>query len=183
MHFYQRKIRSTSALGYILPSSMYFQCILNTLSHQDIQAAIAEKKKKGRNMSAAERKWCIAEEKRRHELMRGNSKELTSMMHVITYNTVSRTITGQARNALIELIMNNCKYDALNWAELCLKTDAYQRLMEVASEMLEFKHESSMEITDRTRSVVGVCLNIMYEQMWDDARRQYFVDHIEKFIQ
>ena len=115
-------------------------------------------------MSAAERKWCIAEEKRRAELMRANGKELTSMMHVITFNTVSRTITGMARNALIELIMNNCKYDALNWAELLLKTDAYQRLMEVASEMVEFKHESSMEINDRTKSIVGVTLNLMYEQ-------------------
>ena len=90
---------------------------------------------------------------------------------------------GQARDALIELIMNNCKYDQLNWAELCLtKTDTYQRLMEVSSEMTQFKHESSMEITDRTRSVVGVCLNIMYEQMYDDGRRNSFVEHIDHFI-
>ena len=33
-------------------------------------------------------------------------KELVSIANVITYNTVSRTITGQARDALIELIMN-----------------------------------------------------------------------------
>merc|ERR1712213_211443 len=87
-----------------------------------------------------------------------------------------------ARNALIELIMNNCKYDQLNWAELLLKADTYQRLMEVASEMTDFKHESSMEITDRTRSVVGVSLNVMYEQMWDDQRRLIFAEEIDKFI-
>jgi hypothetical protein len=52
--------------------------------------------------------------------------------------------------------MKNAKLDELNWAELCLKTDTYQRLMEVASEMTQFKHESSMEITDNTRNVVGV---------------------------
>ena len=93
-------------------------------------------------MTSAERKWCIAEEKRRQELIKRNGKELVSIANVITYNTVSRTITGQARDALIELIMNNCKYDQLNWAELSLKTDTYQRLMEVASEMTDFKHES-----------------------------------------
>ena len=94
-----------------------------------------------------------------------------------------RTITGEARNALIELIMKNCKYDELNWAELCLKkTDTYHRLMEVASEMTQYKHESSMEITDRTRTVVGVCLNVMYEQMYDDPRRNSFVEWIDSFI-
>ena len=94
-----------------------------------------------------------------------------------------RTITGEARNALIELIMKNCKYDELNWAELCLKkTDTYHRLMEVASEMTQYKHESSMEITDRTRTVVGVCLNVMYEQMYDDPRRNSFIEWIDSFI-
>ncbi len=163
-------------------SSYIIQCILNTLSFNEIQVAIQEKRKKGRNMSSAERKWCMAEEKRRHELIRTNGKELTSMMYVITHNTISRTITGEARDALVELIMNNCKYDQLNWAELALKTDTYQRLMEVASEMTQFKHESSMEITDRTRTVVGVCLNVMYEQMYDDARRTAFYEEIDKYI-
>jgi len=163
-------------------SSYILQCVLNTLSHNSIQLAINEKKKKGRNMTSAERKWCITEEKRRQELIKRNGKELVSIMNVICYNVVSRTITGQARDALIELIMNNCKYDQLNWAELLLKADTYQRLMEVASEMTEFKHESSMEITDRTRSVVGVCLNVMYEQMWDDQRRLNFSQHIDQFI-
>ncbi len=67
-------------------------------------------------------------------------------------------LSGEARDAVIELIMKNCKYEELAWAEKMLKTDAYNRLMEVASEMNEYKHESSMEITDNTRTVVGVCL-------------------------
>ncbi len=163
-------------------SSYIIQVVLNTLSHYEIQEAIKEKKKLGRNMTATDRKWCITEEKRRHELIRKNGKELTSIMNVITYNTVSRTITGEARDALVELIMKNCKYDELNWAELSLKTDTYQRLMEVASEMTQFKHESSMEITDNTRSVVGVCLNIMYEQMYDDQRRITLNEEIDRFI-
>jgi hypothetical protein len=60
--------------------------------------------------------------------------------------------------------------------------DTYQRLMEVASEMKDFKHESSMDITDRTRCVVGVCLNVMYDQMWDDGRRIAFSEQIDEFI-
>ena len=41
--------------------------------------AINEKKKKGRNMTSAERKWTIAEEKRRQELIKRNGKELVSI--------------------------------------------------------------------------------------------------------
>lgn len=163
-------------------SSYIIQVILNTLSHYQIVTAIQEKKKNPRSMSAADRKWCISEEKRRHELMKANGKELTSMMHVITFNTVSRTITGEARDALIELIMKNCKYDELNWAELLLKTDVYQRLMEVSSELTQYKHESSMEITDNTRCVLGVCLNVMYEQMYDDPRRNRMIEEVDHFI-
>ncbi len=55
--------------------------------------------------------------------------------------------------------MKNCKYEELSWAESMLKTDGYQRLMEVASEMAEYKHESSMEVTHQTRSIVGVCIS------------------------
>ena len=62
------------------------------------------------------------------------------------------------RDAIVELLMKNCKYDELGWAEKLLKTDGYQRLMEAASELTQYKHESSMEITDDTRTTVGVCL-------------------------
>jgi len=39
-------------------------------------------------------------------------------MHVISYNTTSRTITGEARDALIELIMKNGAWDELDWGVL-----------------------------------------------------------------
>ena len=34
-------------------------------------------------------------------------------MHVIAFNTTSRTITGEARDALVELIMKNGAWDEL----------------------------------------------------------------------
>ena len=65
-------------------------------------------------------------------------------MHVVCFNTTSRTLTALAREALVNLIMKNCKWEQLNWAEKMLKTDAYQRLMDVASEvnMPEFRYHS-----------------------------------------
>ena len=63
-----------------------------------------------------------------------------------------------------------------------LKTDAYQRLMEVASEMTEYKHESSMEVTDNNRSVVGCALGMIYESMYDDQMRNQILEEIDKFV-
>ncbi|MFN9940412.1 MAG: hypothetical protein ACK56I_13150, partial [bacterium] len=75
------------------------------------------------------------DEEMREQIMKDNARELNAMMHVITFNTVSRTITGRARDALLNLIMTNCPWDRMMWAEKMMKTDAYYRLMEVASEL------------------------------------------------
>merc|ERR550519_1676070 len=113
--------------------------------------------------------------------MKENARELNAMMHVVTYNTISRTITGEARDALLNLIMVNCPWDRMNWAEKMLRTDAYVRLMEVASEFTHYKHESAMEITDSTNIIVGICFGHLYEQMWDDERRNLIIERIDEF--
>lgn len=118
-------------------------------------------------------------------VIKANSKELDSIMHVICFNTTSRTLTAIAREALINLIMKNCKYEQLNWANKMLATDSYQRLMEVASEinMPEFKYESAMDITDSTKTIVGVTFGFLYEQMYDDRRREALIAEVGKFTQ
>jgi hypothetical protein len=112
-------------------------------------------------------------------------KELDSTMHVISFNTTSRTLTAIAREALINLIMKNCKYEQLNWADKMLKTDAYQRRMEVASEINipEFKYESAMDITDSTKIIMGVTFGFLYEQMYSDRRREALIAEVGKFTQ
>merc|ERR1719158_1316375 len=67
------------------------------------------------------------------------------------------------------------------WAEKMLKTDFYARLMEVASELTHYKHESAMEITDSSNTVVGICFGYLYEQMWDDERRNMIIEKIDEF--
>ena len=93
-----------------------------------------------------------------------------------------RTITGEGRDAMLNLIMTNSPWDRLAWAEKMLKTDGYSRLMEVtvlfpdkmhlmsrlfqvASELTYYKHESAMEITDSTNTIVGVTCGCCYEQV------------------
>merc|ERR1719295_1267174 len=142
--------------------SYCIQCLLDSISRYDLIKKWKEKKKDARKMS---------DEERREEIMKENARELHAIFHVVCHNSISRTITGEARDAIINLIMTNCPWDRMAWAEKMLKTDFYSRLMEVASELTHYKHESAMEITDSTNTVVGICFGYLYEQMWDDERR------------
>ena len=103
-------------------------------------------------------------------------------MHVICFNTTSRTLTAIAREALINLIMKNCKYDQLDWAVKMLTTDANQRLMRKLL-LPVFKYESAMDITDSTKTIVGVTFGFLYEQMYDDRRREALIAEVGKFTQ
>jgi hypothetical protein len=60
-----------------------------------------------------------------------------------------------------------------------LTTGAYQRLIEVASEinMPEFKYESAMDITESTKTIVRVTFGFLYE-MYDDRRREALIAEV-----
>ena len=69
--------------------------ILDAISHVDIMKVVKEKKKKPREMTSDDRKWCLREEQRRNDIIKANSKEIDSIMNVLIYNVTSRTITGR----------------------------------------------------------------------------------------
>lgn len=171
---------TVTAVAYVI------QSLLDSLSQIELTQKWEERVKGGKTrLGVTERHQRRDDELKRQQIMKDNSKELDSMMHVICFNTTSRRLTAVAREALVNLIMKNCKYEQLNWAEKMLKTDAYYRLLEVASEMNnpEFKYESAMEITESTKTIVGVTFGFLYEQMYDDARRAELTEIVSKFTQ
>jgi len=161
--------------------SYAIQCLLDSISRYDLVKKWKEKKKDIKRMSNQDRRAAREDELAREEIVKQNSRELNAIMHVVCHNTTARTLTGEARDALINLIMTNCPWDRNTWADKMLKTDAYSRLMEVASELTHYKHESAMEITDSTNTIVGICCGHLYEQMWDDERRNQIIERIEDF--
>jgi len=165
----------------IIAVSYCIQCLLDSISRYDLIKRWKEKKKDARKMSNEDRKLARNDEETREVVMKENARELHAMFHVICHNSVARTLSGEARDALINLIMTNCPWDRMAWAEKMLKTDFYSRLMEVASELTHYKHESAMEITDSTNTVVGICFGYLYEQMWDDERRNLIIEKIDEF--
>jgi hypothetical protein len=109
-------------------------------------------------------------------------KEIDTILSYLLYSITSRTLTGLTRDTIIELILRNIHYTILDWAERLVELRGLQRLMEVASEMEEYKYESSMEITSSTRTITSVCLARIYENMYYDAAKEKFRDAIDEFI-
>jgi len=162
-------------------ASYAIQSILDSISRHDLVKRWETLKKDQKRMSNDQRKQMKKDEDMRQIIMKEHAKELNAIMHVVTFNLVSRTITGEARDALINLVMVNCPWDRMNWAEKMMKTDAYNRLMEVASELSHYKHESAMEITDSTNTIAGICFGHLYDQMWEDQRRNDMIEKIDEF--
>lgn len=116
------------------------------------------------------------------ELCDKYNKEIDTILSCLLYSVTSRTISGLARDAIIELIMRNIHYTTLNWAERLVELHGLKRLMEVASELEEYKYESSMHITSSTRTITSVCLARIYENMYYDAAKEKFRNAIDEYI-
>ena len=111
-----------------------------------------------------------------------NRKEIETVLTCMMYCISSTTITGLSRDALLELVMRNSEYRALDWAERFVDINGLQRLMKIAAEMDELKYESSMDITANTRHIVSVCLAKIYENMYYDQARDRFIAKIDDFM-
>lgn len=122
------------------------------------------------------------ETKPNEELCQKYEKEIDTILSCLVCSMTSRTITGLGRDAIMELIIRNVHYKNLNWAERLIEIGGLKRLMEVASELEEYKYESSMDVTGSTRTITSVCLSRIYESMYYDAAREKFRNSVDEFI-
>ncbi|XP_037078852.1 protein unc-45 homolog B-like [Pollicipes pollicipes] len=122
------------------------------------------------------------EKKADADKLRENKREVDSVMAVLAVTTNSRAMSARGRDAVLELLLKNCPIQALNWSSALLEAGGVQRLMEVASEMEGYRHESSMDITDSTRTTVAVCLSKLYEDMYYDKAKEQFADAVDDFV-
>ncbi|XP_044261453.1 protein unc-45 homolog B [Tribolium madens] len=116
------------------------------------------------------------------ELVKNHKKDIDMILTCLVYSINNQAISGEARDAIIELLTRNIHYTALNWAEQLVEIGGVGRLMECASELEEYKYESAMNITPSTRTIAAVCLSRIYENMYYDAAREKFMGKIQDFI-
>ncbi|GLV38330.1 uncoordinated 45 [Carabus blaptoides fortunei] len=108
--------------------------------------------------------------------------EIDTLLSCLVYSINNRIISGKARDAIMELITRNIHYTTLNWAERLIEIGGLQRLMEVASELEEYKYESAMHISPSSRTVAAVCLSRIFENMYYDQARERFMNGIDEYI-
>lgn len=111
-----------------------------------------------------------------------NKSEIDTLLTCLTFSITNRVITGLARDAIMELIMRNCHYSAINWAEKFVEINGLHRLLEVCSELEEYKYESAMNITPSSRTIAAACLAKIYENMYYDQAREKFNNQVDEFV-
>jgi len=163
----------------ITAGSYALQSVMDNLSGEELAAKWRAKREK---MSAEDRVERKNDLEKRSQIMEENEKQLRDIMKEVSTRLTSRSISGEARDALLSLIMKNCAFDELRWAELMLEEDGYQRMMEVAGDVKEYSGESGMVCTDNTRMLVGACLGRMYDQVTSDKLREKIRGEVDKFV-
>ncbi|XP_053959379.1 protein unc-45 homolog B [Anastrepha ludens] len=116
------------------------------------------------------------------ELCQQNQKEIDTLLTCLVYTITDRTISGPARDAIIELLTRNVHYTALEWAERLVEIRGLHRLLDVCSELEEYKYESAMEMTPSSRTIASVCMARIYENMYYDDARKRFGEQIDEYI-
>ncbi|XP_053693435.1 protein unc-45 homolog B [Sabethes cyaneus] len=116
------------------------------------------------------------------DLVESNKQLIETLLSCLVYSVTERMITGLARDAIMELIIRNVHYKAIDWAEKLIEMKGLLRLMEVCSELEEYKYESAMNITPSSRTIAAVCLARIYENMYYDAARESFTEQIADFV-
>lgn len=111
-----------------------------------------------------------------------NKSEIDTLLTCLTFSITNRVITGLTRDAIMELIMRNCHYSAINWAEKFVEINGLHRLLEVCSELEEYKYESAMNITPSSRTIAAACLAKIYENMYYDQAREKFNNQVDEFV-
>ena len=71
----------------------------------------------------------------------------------------------------------------VNWFIMFFLPIGLQRMMQIASELDEMTYESSMEITENTRTIISCALGKVYDNMYYDLIKESFSAKIEDFIQ
>ncbi|XP_077270246.1 protein unc-45 homolog B-like, partial [Temnothorax americanus] len=116
-------------------------------------------------------------------LSKKHKKVIDKILSCLLGKIENKTATGIARDTLIEFITCNIHFTALNWAKRLVELRGLQKLMEVASKMVEFKNKISIDITSSTQTLISTYITEIYEKMiCSDDDKKTFINAIDEFI-
>ncbi|XP_050441733.1 protein unc-45 homolog A [Adelges cooleyi] len=116
------------------------------------------------------------------EKCKKNSKEIDAILTCLVCSVDRHSINKFARDSIIEILTRNIHYDNVNWAERLIDMKGLQRLLDVASELIETTYESKMDITEYSHTNVSVCLSRIYDNLTCDKSREKYVGAVDEFL-
>lgn len=137
-----------------------FQTLFNTLAGMDIK----QEKKADRVLRAA------------------NQKEIDSLMATMVSIVTQRTMSGECRDAIIELVLKNVEWDRLDWGDKFIRMGGIEKMLDICSELEEFDFESRIDITENTRMTTSICLSKVYETQYEDKTRNIYHERVDEYI-
>ena len=104
-------------------------------------------------------------------------------MHMVCFNTTSRTRTAVDREARVHRITKNCKWEQLKKVEKMMKTDRYQRLRDGALKVNgpKLRYRSALDTRDSTKTSGGVLVGFACKQMYDAKRLERMVEEMTEY--
>ena len=108
------------------------------------------------------------------QLMTRYERELDLIMSSLVDVCNRRVMTGQSRDAILELIMKNVDYDVLNWGSKLVKTKTLSNLLDIAGELEDVHYECSMDITCNTRPHLSLTFERIYNCLDCDKTREEY---------
>lgn len=116
------------------------------------------------------------------EKLSQNKSYIDELMSEILNMVKLHSLDGETRDALIEIIMKNVQFDAVNWANELVRRNLLENLLQVASELEDVHYESSMDITCNTRPHIALALEKIYSNLESDTIRESFRNQVSEFL-
>lgn len=116
------------------------------------------------------------------EKLAKNESHIDSVMQKMFDRCSARTSSSIGRDALLELCAKNVDFQMLNWGEKTLQRDCLSKVLEIAAELEDQGGESSMRLTDRTKTHVALVLERVYGCLYHDRLRDQFRSNVLDFV-
>lgn len=120
--------------------------------------------------------------KKNREKAKIYDKKIETILIALVERINQRMMSAECRDHLLTTTVICMPPNTIEWGMILIKKVGLSQLLEVASELIELRYESSIPITATTRSQVSAVLESAYSTLECDQSRNEFHQEIMNFI-
>jgi hypothetical protein len=111
-----------------------------------------------------------------------NESIIDRVMRKMFERSARHSTSALGRDALLELCAKNVDVQMLNWGEKALNDNCLVNILEIAGELGALASESSMRLTNATKTHVAFVLERVYGCLFHDKLRDQFRSIVTEFV-